>query len=69
MVLTVIELVLEQAWFKLWTEKVKGTTEFTMVASCCCSVVVTYHGKLIKASPIVREMRRIIQKLNGTYKK
>jgi hypothetical protein len=29
----------------------------------------TYHGKLIKASPIVREMRRIIQKLNGTYKK
>ena len=29
----------------------------------------TYHGKLIKASPIVKEMRRIIQKLNGTYKK
>jgi hypothetical protein len=29
----------------------------------------TYHGKLIKASPIMKEMRKIIQKLNGTYKK
>ncbi len=29
----------------------------------------TYHDKQIKASPIVNEMRRIIQKLNGTYKK
>jgi hypothetical protein len=29
----------------------------------------TYHGKLIKANPIVREWRRIVQKLNGTYKK
>jgi hypothetical protein len=29
----------------------------------------TYHGKLIKPSPIVSELRRIIQKLNGTYKK
>jgi hypothetical protein len=29
----------------------------------------TYHGKLIKANPIIREWRRILQKLNGTYKK
>jgi hypothetical protein len=29
----------------------------------------TYHEMFIKASPIVRELRRIIQKLNGTYKK
>ena len=29
----------------------------------------TFHGKLIKANPIVREWRRIVQKLNGTYKK
>ena len=29
----------------------------------------TYHGKIIKASPIIKELRRIIQKLNGTYNK
>jgi hypothetical protein len=29
----------------------------------------TYNGKLIKANPLVNEMRRIIQKMNGTYKK
>lgn len=29
----------------------------------------TYHDKLIKANPILKELRRIIQKMNGTYKK
>ena len=28
-----------------------------------------YHNKIIKPSPVINEMRRIIQKLNGTYKK
>ncbi len=29
----------------------------------------TYHGKVIKPNPVLNELRRILQKWNGTYKK